>query len=236
MELLDRFESAMERGINGVFGRVFRSAVKPVDVTSAVRRAMDDHVQEYTQDHMVAPNQFTIRVAATDMKNLQRLGLDVLEQEISKVATRHAEENDYALIGPVEVEFDTGSEELTGQLEIEAGMERGAVAPATSQVASATHPIIEVEGERLLLTEPVTVIGRGVDVDIRVDDPSVSRRHLELRITPEGVIASDLGATNGLFVEGHKVDAATLVDGNQIVIGRTRILFWTSAAEENSFD
>ncbi|HHT41006.1 MAG TPA: DUF2662 domain-containing protein, partial [Actinomyces sp.] len=36
----------------------------------------------------------------------------------------------------------------------------------------------------------------------------------------------------GLYVEGHKVDAATLVDGNQLVIGRTRILFWTSAAQE----
>ncbi|MDO5719879.1 MAG: DUF3662 and FHA domain-containing protein [Actinomycetaceae bacterium] len=236
MGLLDRFESAMERGVNGLFSRVFRSAVKPVDVTSAVRRAMDDHVQEYAQDHMVAPNQFTVRVAASDMKNLQTLGLDVLEHEIGKVATRHAEENDYALIGPIEVDFDTGADELTGQLEIEASMERGAVAPATSQVASLTHPIIEVEGERLLLTEPVTIIGRGVDVDIRVDDPSVSRHHLELRITPDGVIASDLGATNGLYVEGHKVDAATLVDGNQIVIGRTRILFWTSGAEESSTD
>ena len=47
------------------------------------------------------------------------------------------------------------------------------------------------------------------------------------RITPTGVIATDLGSTNGTFVEGHKIDAATLLDGNQLTIGRTVIDFWT---------
>ena len=68
---------------------------------------------------------------------------------------------------------------------------------------------------------------RGSEDDIVVNDSGVSRRHLELRITPTGVIATDLGSTNGSFVEGHRIDAATLLDGNQIVIGRTKILFWT---------
>ncbi len=38
-----------------------------------------------------------------------------------------------------------------------------------------------------------------------------------------------MGSTNGTFVEGHQVPAATLVDGNTITIGRTRILFWASS-------
>ncbi|MBC7549469.1 MAG: FHA domain-containing protein, partial [Cellulomonas sp.] len=74
---------------------------------------------------------------------------------------------------------------------------------------------------------PVTVIGRGSEADIIVDDPGVSRRHLEIRVTSDGVVASDLGSTNGLFVEGHQVPAATLLDGNTLTIGRTRIMFWT---------
>lgn len=232
MRFLDKFESAMEKGVQGAFAKVFRSALKPVDITSAVRRAMEDHVQEYSTDRAVAPNHYTVHVAPSDMKNLQEMGLDVLSNEIEQAARKHAEENDFALVGPISVEFEPGSDELTGQLEIEVGTERGAVAPATSQVASKSNPIIDVEGERWLLTEPVTIIGRGADADITVNDSGVSRRHLELRKTPDGVIASDLGSTNGLYVEGHKVDAATLVDGNQLVIGRTRILFWTSAAQE----
>ena len=72
------------------------------------------------------------------------------------------------------------------------------------------------------------VIGRGSSADITVDDAGVSRRHLELRVTPGGVIATDLDTTNGTYVEGHRITAATLLDGNTITIGRTRIMFWTS--------
>lgn len=232
MRFLDRFESAVEKGVQGTFAKIFRSELKPVDVTSAVRNAMDDHIQEYSQDRAVAPNHYTVRVAPSDMKRLNDMGIDVLASEVENTARQHAEENSFALVGPVEVEFEEGPEELTGQLEIEVATRRGAVAPATSQVATETNPIIDVEGERWILTEPVTIIGRGTDADITVADTGVSRRHLELRKTPDGVIASDLGSTNGLYVEGHKVDAATLVDGNQLVIGRTRILFWTSPEEE----
>lgn len=114
------------------------------------------------------------------------------------------------------------------------GHERGAAAPATASSPSPEHPIIDVDGEKWLLTEPVTVIGRGTEADITVADSGVSRRHLELRITPTGVIATDLGSTNGTFVEGHRIDAATLLDGNQITIGRTRILFWTHPQSEDA--
>ena len=96
-------------------------------------------------------------------------------------------------------------------------------APAT---ATPAHPIVDINGQRYLLTGPVTVIGRGSEADIIVDDSGVSRRHLEIRLTHGNAIASDLGSTNGTFVEGQRVDAVTLVDGNTLTIGRTQILFW----------
>ena len=82
-----------------------------------------------------------------------------------------------------------------------------------------------------MLAEPITVIGRGSDADIVINDPGVSRKHAEIRITPTGVILTDLGSTNGTFVEGHRIDAATLLDGNQITVGNTRFLFWMSDDE-----
>ena len=45
-------------------------------------------------------------------------------------------------------------------------------------------------------------------------------------------IARDLGSTNGMYVEGHHVEAATLLDGNTITIGRTRILYWASSQDQ----
>lgn len=88
-------------------------------------------------------------------------------------------------------------------------------------------PVIDIDGRRYLLAATSTVLGRGSEADIVVDDTGVSRRHLELRRTEHGVIVTDLGSTNGTFVEGHRITAATLVDGNTITLGRTRLLFYT---------
>lgn len=106
---------------------------------------------------------------------------------------------------------------------------QGNAAPVTDKNESKDFPVLEISGRQYLLTATKTVIGRGSDCDIVIDDPGVSRHHLEIDITPRGVIARDLGSTNGTYVEGHLVPAATLLDGNTITIGRTRILFWASS-------
>ena len=226
MSIFDRFESAVERGVNGAFSRVFRSGIKPVDITTAIRRAMDESVQEVSASRIIAANHFSVYASRTDLTSLEA-SLDVLADEFAQQATEHASANGYSLLGPVTIEFIADASEPSGTLKVDAENRRGPAAPATASSASPEHPIIDVDGEKWLLTEPVTVIGRGSEADIVVNDSGVSRRHLELRITPTGVIATDLGSTNGTFVEGHRIDAATLLDGNQIVIGRTKILFWT---------
>ena len=60
MSIFDRFESAVERGVNGAFSRVFRSGIKPVDITTAIRRAMDDSVQEVSASRIIAANHFSV--------------------------------------------------------------------------------------------------------------------------------------------------------------------------------
>ena len=212
MSIFDRFENAVERGVNGAFSRVFRSGIKPVDITTAIRRAMDDSVQEVSASRIIAANHFTVYASREDLFSLEA-SLDVLADEFAQQATEHASNNDYSLLGPVSIEFVADSTEAAGTLKVAAENRRGAAAPATASSASPEHPIIDIDGDKWLLTEPVTVIGRGSEADIV--------------ITPTGVIATDLGSTNGSFVEGHRIDAATLLDGNQIVIGRTKILFWT---------
>lgn len=233
MSIFDRFENAVERSVNGAFSRVFRSGIKAVDVNTAIRRAMDDSAQALSSERTIAANCFTVYATQSDLDSLDA-DLDVLADEFAQQATEHASSNAYALLGPVSVEFVSDPDAQSGQLRVESANRRGAAAPATASAPSPEHPIVCVNGENWLLTEPVTVIGRGTDADIVVNDTGVSRRHLELRITPTGVIATDLGSTNGTFVEGHRIDAATLLDGNQIVIGRTTIEFWTHPEDDNS--
>lgn len=64
------------------------------------------------------------------------------------------------------------------------------------------------------------VIGRASDVDVRIDDISLSRRHLRLTMSDEGdVTAEDLGSTNGIFVNGRKHLMPRLVVGDRVTIG-----------------
>ncbi|WP_127573692.1 FhaA domain-containing protein [Georgenia faecalis] len=229
MGALDRFEKKVENVVSNAFARAFRSEVKPVEIASAVRREMDDRAAAVTRGRTVVPNEFTVRLSPTDHEHVTAWGADALAEEIADAATEHATSQRYAFVGPVKVAFETEDELSTGRFDVVAATRRGTVAPATSTAASARHPIVDIDGQRYLLTGPVTVLGRGSEADIVVDDPGVSRRHLEIRVTASGTIATDLGSTNGTFVEGHRVQAATLVDGNTITIGRTRILFWTAA-------
>lgn len=229
MRALDRFEQKVERVVSSAFARAFRSEVKPVEIVSGIRRAMDDRAAALSQTRTVVPNEFTVRLSDSDLQRVTDWGAEALGQEIATAATEYAASQDYALLGPVTVTFTSDEELRTGRFEIDSETRRGAVAPAPATASSANHPILDIDGQRYLLTGTVTVLGRDPSADIVVSDSGVSRRHLELRRTPHGTIATDLGSTNGTFVEGHRIDAATLVDGNTITIGRTQIMFWNAA-------
>ncbi len=83
----------------------------------------------------------------------------------------------------------------------------------------------EGEGPRAIrLTEGWTRIGRGVAAGIRLDDPSVSRRHAVVVRTETGELrALDDRSLNGLFVNGEKVEWTKLADGDELEIGAFRL-------------
>ena len=233
MGVLDRFEKGVERAVTNAFSKGARGEVKPVEIASAIRRQMDDRAAAVTRERTVVPNTFAVDLSEADLEQIRTWGEDALAEELVTTATEHATRQRYTFVGPVSVTFshDTGLEK--GRFAIRSATVRGAAAPATTATASPRHPIIDIDGQRYLLTGSVTVLGRGSDCDVVVDDPGVSRRHLEIKVTPDAVVATDLGSTNGTFVEGNPVTAATLVDGNTLTIGRTRILFWTGAEDED---
>jgi pSer/pThr/pTyr-binding forkhead associated (FHA) protein len=72
------------------------------------------------------------------------------------------------------------------------------------------------------------VIGRGSEADLRINDPGISRRHAQIRVSPAGqglhIDIVDLGSTNGIMVNGQKVQQAALREGSRIEIGSTRML------------
>jgi pSer/pThr/pTyr-binding forkhead associated (FHA) protein len=75
------------------------------------------------------------------------------------------------------------------------------------------------------LSREWTRIGRSLAADVRFDDPTVSRRHALLVRQADGVRVLDDRSLNGVFVNGQRVDWRVVRDGDEIVVGRYRLVF-----------
>lgn len=98
-------------------------------------------------------------------------------------------------------------------------------APTTAMPAPGGSAYLELRGTRVALAASRTVIGRGADADLRIDDPGVSRRHAEVRVHGGRATITDLGSTNGIVVGGRRVGEVTVGDGDRFTLGSTTFVF-----------
>lgn len=232
MSVLDRFEKSVEGAVNGVFSKFGSKDLQPVDLSSALEREIDNEAMPVGRDRTVAPNEYRFKLSTPDFDHIEQWGSETLADELADNLTNYARSQHYAFVGPVVVIFEENLDLAKGSFKLTAASVQGNAVPVTTDEQSQDCPLLEINGSQYLLTKEKTILGRGSGCDIVIDDPGISRKHLEIDVTPNGVIARDLGSTNGTYVEGHQVPAATLLDGNTITIGRTRILYWASSQEQ----
>ena len=234
MSVLDRFEKSVEGAVNGVFAKFGSKDLKPVDLSSALEREIDKEAMPVTRDRTVAPERVPFQAQHSGFQQHRRVGRETLANELADNLTQYAKSQNYAFVGPVVVIFEEDLELSKGDYRLSSESVQGNTVPVTTDAQTEDCPMLEIGEHQYLLTEEKTIIGRGSDCDIVIDDPGISRRHMEIDVTDNGntVIARDLNSTNGMYVEGHHVEAATLLDGNTITIGRTRILYWASSQEQ----
>ncbi len=232
MSVLDRFEKSVEGAVNGVFSKFGSKDLQPVDLSSALEREIDNEAMPVGRDRTVAPNEYRFKLSTPDFDRIEQWGSETLADELADNLTNYARTQHYAFVGPVVVIFEEDLDLSKGSFKLTSASVQGNAVPVTTNDQNQDSPLLEINGSQYLLTKDKTILGRGSGCDIVIDDPGISRKHLEIDITPNGVIARDLGSTNGTYVEGHQVPAATLLDGNTITIGRTRILYWASAQEQ----
>ena len=258
MGVFDRFEKGIERAVNGAFAKAFRSEVQPVEIASQLRRAADERAAVVGRGRTLVPNAFVVELGSTDHDRLYDYE-EELAKEFADNLRAHAEQQGYVFVGPVTVEFEEVPDLATGLFRVRSHTVKGrqpeqgpAPAPiprdpetpgpsvlhaqrvhaerqAQQQPSPARRPWLDIDGHAYPLTSSHTVIGRGDDADIVLDDPGVSRRHAEIRVTADGphLVATlrDLGSTNGTFLDAQRIGAAELGDGSTITIGRTRAVY-----------
>ncbi|WP_344015446.1 FHA domain-containing protein [Streptomyces thermospinosisporus] len=84
-------------------------------------------------------------------------------------------------------------------------------------------------GSRFLLDGDLTTAGRHPQSDIFLDDVTVSRRHVEFRRGPDGSFTvADVGSLNGTYVNRERIDQVALSNGDEVQIGKYRLVFYTS--------
>jgi pSer/pThr/pTyr-binding forkhead associated (FHA) protein len=109
------------------------------------------------------------------------------------------------------------------------------LADARAQIEQPGDYLCYEEGGELrtvALTREWTRVGRSLAADVRFDDPTVSRRHALIVRQPDGVRLLDDRSLNGVFVNGTRVDGRTLNDGDEIIVGRYRLVFVSIPALE----
>ncbi len=206
--------------MEGVFSRVFKSGVRPIEIGRRLTRQMDDNRTLDVRGRIVAPNSFTVHISTDDHDSFADIA-DTLCRELCDAAREHARDESYGFLGPVEVELVVDPGQRTGTFAVDARLREG---PGGTGAGSLMLPT----GERYVLREGTVTVGRLPECDITVVDPNVSRQHAEIHARGDGFVVVDLGSTNGTRVNGVRVSERELHDGDELGFGNVRLTFQAS--------
>jgi hypothetical protein len=210
---LQQFERRLERLVEGVFAKAFRSGLQPVEVGRRLTREMDLR-RTVAPRGTLAPNRFTVALSRSDRERFAPIEGELIDELIS-VARDHARSERYVFLGTVSVELVTDPDISPGML---------VVAGEMTQSGGGPSGVILPDGHRVPLGNDPVTIGRLPECAIVLTDPNVSRRHAEIRRAEDGAgghVLVDLGSTNGTKVNGVVVGSHRLKHGDEITVGST---------------
>lgn len=216
---LNQFEQRLERLVEGVFAKTFRTGLKPVELGRRLTREMDLQRTPGVSG-VIVPNDFQVTLSPSDNRNFESY-VQALTRELSEAVREHANSEGYGFVGPVHVELKEDAKLGTGEFEVAS---RIMEAPGGAAVGSLSLS----DGRRVSIGEDPVTMGRLPECDIVLSDPNVSRRHAEVRRRGNDFVVVDLGSTNGTRVNGAGVKERRLGDGDVITVGSTEVRFEAS--------
>jgi len=144
---------------------------------------------------------------------------------------------------PAPAAADDGPAESTATIAIGVGSEKtetsdrqlNPVDAAAVDALPSGHALLVVQrgpgsGSRFLLDADVVNAGRHPDSEIFLDDVTVSRRHAEFHRSGDTFTVSDVGSLNGTYVNRDRIDRVQLTDGDEVQIGKYRLVFFSGRA------
>ncbi len=240
MKGLARFEEFAERMVEGSFARLLGSRLQPVEIAKRLARVMDDR-QTIAAGKVLVPNRYQVFLHPDTLAEFVSFQA-ALEEELATYLAETAQRRQFAYIGvprvslrsdpavkPNAVQIEAHITDLTGT-NIEGSAQLNQVTQELRlhdiRAATPVEPFTLVLDDRVLtLAQPRITLGRSLDNDIILDDPSVSRRHAVLVYQHGHYTLRDLNSTHGTQVNGQSIREAVLNDGDRITIAAANLLF-----------
>jgi hypothetical protein len=251
MSVLRNLEAKLGGLVEGAFSRAFKSSVQPVELAHKLAKEMEES-QMVSVSRVYVPNHYRVFLSPQDREQFASYE-PALRKELSDYLLEHARHEGLALTSRPQVEFMTDERLELGEFGIQAQLlsppEEEEELPGPDMAPSAgdfghtmvyspdraarkleapasrAQALLVGEGRRSVLSGERVMIGRSRECDVVVDDPNISRRHAEVRRDGEGWAVADLGSTNGIKVNGRRVDQALLEPGDRITMGLTELTF-----------
>lgn len=234
MGVFDNIERKLEGVVTGAFARAFKGDVQPVEITARLQKELDATASVLSRDRRLVPNDFTVALSEHDYDRLTPY-TRTLNAEIIPQLRDYAGNAGYVFNGPVTVEYTLDDSLPVGRFTVSSQAVAAAASGATATEIRRAPLVLEVNGIRHPLTPPGFTLGRGTEADVRINDPGISRLHA--RVTVGGtydaprIEIEDLGSTNGILVDGRRVQTSPLRDGSRIEMGSTRLLVRTPVSD-----
>jgi Protein of unknown function (DUF3662)/FHA domain len=246
VSILRNLEAKLEGLFEGAFSRTFRSHVQPVEIARKLAKEMSDH-KTVSISRTYVPNHYSVYLSPGDREQFEGYE-EGLKKELSDYLLEHARNEGLALLTRPTVDFKADERLEMGEFGIQAQLVN---APEDEQAepeqgdfghtmvysvdrearrmdAPATYggrAMLVGGGKRTVLSGSRVVIGRSRDCDVTLEDANVSRRHAELRREGASWVVADLGSTNGVKVNGQRVNEQPLSAGDEITLGLERLTF-----------
>ncbi|MDP8968459.1 MAG: FHA domain-containing protein [Actinomycetota bacterium] len=251
MSVLRNLEAKLTDLVEGTFGRVFKSEVRPVELARKLAREMDEH-KTVSVSRTYVPNEYVVYLSPEDRARLEGLEGSLIE-ELGAYLLEHARSERLALPSRPQIEFRTDERLTLGEFGIQARLVRPSEDPNVAEPEQAGHgntmiystagrlrepvealqgvrptrALLLAEGRRHVIPPGGALVGRSRDCDVVLTDANVSRRHAEVRPAAAGTwTVADLGSTNGVHVNGRRIQgAAQLQPGDRIALGTAEMRF-----------
>lgn len=221
--MLDRFERAVERMVEGSVAGIFRLRVQPAEIGRRLERAMLDG-RVASVGAMLAPNDFEARLHPDDAAVFS--GWDeALSREMETWLAEVAFARGLTAVGPIRVRVIADPGVSRRSVRATARFERQTGDLAGSRPVPESMRLLPLDDgfSGLRLTgNAARYVGRDRENDLVLTHPEISRRHARIERDGQGWRVVDLDSTNGTWINGARIRIAAVSVGDEVAFAGLR--------------